>query len=317
MSLMGDFTKNLQSADIIPLIVAGLDTPGDAWVQQLSMRVESDKDSEKYVWLGTAPMLREWVGGRQPKTLREINFSVPNKEFEATLEIPLDWIRRDKTGLIMMRVNQLIESARNHDAELLSTLVNAADSALCYDGQYFFDTDHQEGNSPVQSNKVSVDITTTTAPTAAEFETGILKATETMLGFQDDQGRPTNASAKRFTIMCGVPFMKAAATALGSSVVLEGGQARNSLLQATGQILGFSYDLVVNPRLTWTDQFAVFRADAIQSPFVKQVEVDTTVDALAEGSEEEFKNKRHLYGVSRVMNFGCGDWKGSTLIKFI
>ncbi len=317
MSLMGDFTKNLQSADIIPLIVAGLDTPGDAWVQQLSMRVESDKDSEKYVWLGTAPMLREWVGGRQPKTLREINFSVPNKEFEATLEIPLDWIRRDKTGLIMMRVNQLIESARNHDAELLSTLVNAADSALCYDGQYFFDTDHQEGHSPVQSNKVSVDITTTTAPTAAEFETGILKATETMLGFQDDQGRPTNASAKRFTIMCGVPFMKAAATALGSSVVLEGGQARNSLLQATGQILGFSYDLVVNPRLTWTDQFAVFRADAIQSPFVKQVEVDTTVDALAEGSEEEFKNKRHLYGVSRVMNFGCGDWKGSTLIKFI
>ncbi len=317
MSLMGDFTKNLQSADIIPLIVAGLDTPGDAWVQQLSMRVESDKDSEKYVWLGTAPMLREWVGGRQPKTLREINFSVPNKEFEATLEIPLDWIRRDKTGLIMMRVNQLIESARNHDAELLSTLVNAADSALCYDGQYFFDTDHQEGNSPVQSNKVSVDINTTTAPTAAEFETGILKATETMLGFQDDQGRPTNASAKRFTIMCGVPFMKAAATALGSSVVLEGGQARNSLLQATGQILGFSYDLVVNPRLTWTDQFAVFRADAIQSPFVKQVEVDTTVDALAEGSEEEFKNKRHLYGVSRVMNFGCGDWKGSTLIKFI
>jgi len=316
MSLMGDFTKNLQSADIIPLIVSGLDTPGDAWVSQLAMNVQSDKESEKYVWLGTAPQLREWVGGRQPKTLREINYTVPNKEFEATLEIPVDWIRRDKTGLIMMRVNQLIESARNHDAELLSTLINAADSALCYDGQYFFDTDHSEGNSGTQSNKINVDITTTTAPTAAEFETGLLTAVQTMLGFKDDQGRPTNASAKRFTIMCGVPFMKAASIALGSAVILEGGQARDSALKATGNVMGFGFDLVVNPRLTWTDQFAVFRSDAILSPFVKQVEVDTTVSALAEGSEEAFKNKRHLYGVNRIMNFGCGDWKGSTLIKF-
>jgi len=315
MSLMGDFTKNLQSADIIPLIVTGLDTPGDAWVSQLAMTVQSDKESEKYVWLGTAPQLREWVGGRQPKTLREINYTIPNKEFEATLEIPIDWIRRDKTGLIMMRVNQLIESARNHDAELLSTLINAADSALCYDGQYFFDTDHAEGNSGTQSNKISVDIATPTAPTPAEFETGLLAAVTGMLGFKDDQGRPTNASAKRFTVMCGVPFMKSAAIALGSTVILEGGQARDSGLKVTGSVMGFGFDLVVNPRLTWTDQFAVFRSDAILSPFVKQVEVDTTVSALAEGSEEEFKNKRHLYGVNRIMNFGCGDWKGSALIK--
>ncbi len=317
MAFQGDFTKNLQSTDIIPLIVSGLDTPGDAWVDTLSMRVESDKDSEKYVWLGTAPMLREWVGGRQPKTLREINFSVVNKEFEATLEIPLDWMRRDKTGLILTRINQLIESARNHDAELLSTLVNAADTALCYDGQYFFDTDHQEGNSPVQSNSIQTDIATTTNPTAAEFEAAIMNMTQQILSFQDDQGRPTNASAKRFTIMVPVSMMKAAGVALGSNIILEGGQARNSQLQAVGIVNGFQYDLVVNPRLSWTTKLAMFRSDAVMKPFVKQVEVDTTVSALAEGSEEEFKNKRHLYGVSRAMNFGANDWKGACLNTFI
>ena len=317
MSLMGDFTKNLQSNDIIPLIVSGLDTPGDAWVSQLAMRVDSDKDSEKYVWLGTAPLLREWVGGRQPKTLREINYTVPNKEFEATLEIPLDWIRRDKTGLVMMRVNQLIESARNHDAELLSTLLNSADSALCYDGQYFFDTDHSEANSGTQSNKVDVDITTTTAPTPAEMETAILALTTAILGFKDDQGRPTNASAKRFTIMVPPVFMKSASIALGSNVILEGGQSRNAAIQIVGAVNGFAYDMVVNPRLSWTTKFAMFRNDAVLTPFVKQVEVDTQVSALAEGSEEEFKNKRHLYGVNRSMNFGCGDWKGSCMANFI
>ena len=317
MAFQGDFTKNLQSADIIPLIDSGLDTTGDAWVSQLAMNVQSDKDSEKYVWLGTAPALREWKGGRQPKTLREINYTVPNKEFEATLEVPLDWIRRDKTGLIMMRVNQLVESARNHDAELLSTLINGADTALCYDGQYFFDTDHQEGDSPSQSNSITSDITTPATPTAAEFENAVLSATQQMLSLQDDQGRPTNASAKRFTIMAPVSMMKSAATALGSTVILEGGQARNSNIQAVGVVNGFQYDLVINPRLTWTTKIALFRSDAILTPFVKQIEVDTTVDALAEGSEEEFKNKRHLYGVHRSMNFGCGDWKGSCLVTFI
>lgn len=317
MAFQGDFTKNLQSTDIIPLIVSGLDTPGDAWVDTFAMRVESDKDSEKYVWLGTAPMLREWVGGRQPKTLREINFTVPNKEFEATLEIPLDWMRRDKTGLILTRINQLIESARNHDAELLSTLINAADSALCYDGQYFFDSDHQEGASAVQSNSITTDIATPASPTAAEFEAAIMNMTQQILSFQDDQGRPTNASAKRFTIMTPVSMMKAAGVALGSNIILEGGQARNSQLQAVGIVNGFQYDLVVNPRLSWTTKIAMFRSDAVLKPFVKQVEVDTTVSALAEGSEEEFKNKRHLYGVSRSMNFGCNDWKGACLNTFI
>ena len=317
MSLLGDFTKNLQSADIIALLVSGLDTPGDAWVSNMSMLVNSDKDSEKYSWLGTAPKLREWKGGRQPKTLREINFTVPNKEFEATLEIPIDWIRRDKTTMIVNRINQLVESANNHDAELLSTLINGADTLLCYDGQYFFDTDHQEGDSPTQSNSITYDSVSTTAPTAAEFEKALIAATKQIYSLQDDQGRPINASAKRFTIMIPLGFMEAACTALGAAVLLEGGQARTNNVAAVGALMGVTYDLIINPRLTWTTKFAIFRNDAVMKPFVKQVEVDTTVDALAEGSEEEFKNKRHLYGVSRIMNFGCNDWKGAVLSTFV
>lgn len=307
------FTSNLQSSDIVAMIVAGLDTPSDAWVDQLSMRVDSDMDSEKYVWLGTVPGMREWIGGRQPKTLREISFSVANKDFESTLEIPTDWLRRDKTGLIRLRIAQLVEAAGQHNAELLSTLIGAADSTPCYDGQYFFDTDHAEGDSGAQSNLISVDIATPTAPTVAEMEGAILTLTQSLLGLKDDQGRPTNASAKRFTLMLPIPFMKAAAGALGTSVILEGGQSRNNLIQAMGSMGGFAYDIIINPRLSWTTKFAMFRADSVLKPFVKQIEVETEVSALAEGSEEEFKNKRHLYGVNRTMNFGLNDWKGAIM----
>lgn len=310
------FTYNLQSNDIIAMIVAGLDTPSDAWVDQLSMRVDSDKDSEKYVWLGSAPQMREWVGGRQPKTIREINFSVANKDFEATLEILTEWLRRDKTGLIRMKIAELVESAGQHNAELLSTLLNSADALPCYDGQYFFDTDHQEGDSPVQSNLITVDIGTTTAPTVAEMEGAITTLTQSLLTLKDDQGRPTNASAKRFLLMVPVSFMKAAMGALGTTVILEGGQSRTNMIQALGSMGGFGYDIVVNPRLSWTTKFAMFRTDAVRKPFVKQIEVDTQVSAIAEGSEEEFKNKRHLYGVNRTMNFGLNDWKGAIMASF-
>jgi phage major head subunit gpT-like protein len=42
-----------------------------------------------------------------------------------------------------------------------------------------------------------------------------------------------------------------------------------------------------------------------------------TVDALAEGSEEEFKNRRHLYGVTAIRNVGYGYWQHGCLVQAI
>ena len=43
----------------------------------------------------------------------------------------------------------------SHWASLLSTLIVNGESATCYDEQYFFDTDHSEGESGTQSNVIS------------------------------------------------------------------------------------------------------------------------------------------------------------------
>lgn len=308
---------NLQSADIIAMIVGGLDTPANSWVPNLSMRVDSDKDSEKYVWLGTAPVMRELVGGKQPKTIRENNFTVANKDFEATLAIKTEWLRRDKTGLIRTKVAQLQERAQDHDAKLLSALIDTADATPCYDGQFFFDTDHSEGDSGTQSNKINVDITTTTAPTAADMETAILTLVQSLYGLKDDQAEPINGSAKSFLVMVPVSFMKATFSALGADVIVEGGQARTNLTKAVGSLGGLTFDVLVNPRLTWTTKFALFRQDAVMKPFVDQVELDTYVTALAEGSDHEYKNKEHLYSVERTKNFGLNQWQGAMMAAFI
>lgn len=289
---------------------------GGAWVPQVSNLFNSDQESETYKWLGMAPAMREWVGGRSAKGFRENGITIANKTFEATLEVLVDEMRRDKTGQVLTRVRELAQRTNAHWAKLLSTLVIAGEAAVCYDGQYFFDTDHAEGDSGSQSNDISNNVTTTTAPTAGEMESGILAAIRAILSFKDDQAEPMNENARRFLVMVPVPFMAATAAAVGSSIIVDtaatGG--RNNTLITLGNVGGFSIEVAVNARLTWTDRFAVFRADGETKAFIRQEEEGVTLSAIAEGSELEFKENKHQYGVKAIRNVGYGYWQRACLV---
>ena len=287
---------------------------GAIWVPGVSAMFESNQESETYKWLGMAPAMREWVGGRHAKGFRENGITIVNKTFESTLEVLLNEMRRDKTGQIMVRVRELAERTNAHWAKLLSALIVNAESAVCYDGQYFFDTDHSEGDSGTQSNDIQSNITTTTAPTAAEMETAILKNVEQLLGFKDDQGEPMNEEAMRFLVMVPVSFMAATAAALKNPVIVDGSGSRTNTITNLG---GFQFELAVNPRLSWTEKFAGFRTDGQTKPFIRQEEEGVTVSAIAEGSELEFNENKHRYGVKAIRNVGYGYWQHACLTTFI
>lgn len=283
---------------------------GALWVPGTSMLVQSNQESETYKWLGMAPAMREWVGGRLAKGFRDNGITITNKTFEATLEVLLDELRRDKTGQVMVRVRELAERTNAHWAKLLSTLITAGESATCYDGQYFFDTDHAEGDSGTQSNDISYNAGTTTAPTASEMESAILENVQKLLSFKDDQGEPMNEEARSFLVMVPVPFMAASAAALKNPVITDSVGSRTNTITSLG---GFSFELAVNPRLTWTEKFAVFRTDGQTKAFIRQEEEGVTVSAIAEGSELEFKENKHLYGVKAIRNVGYGYWQHACL----
>jgi len=304
----------LSSRAIIGRFYAALEqNPGAAWVDPISMLFTSDQPSETYAWLGQAPAMREWIGGRLAKGFRENGITIANKRFEATLDIPVDWMRRDKTGQIQIRIDEMAQRAQAHWASLLTALIIAGESATCYDGDTFFGGAHSDGDSGTQDNDIDVNITTTTAPTAAEMETAILTAVQTIMGFKDDQGEPMNENASRFLVMVPTPFMSAAAAALNSPIITTGSTSFTNTLVNLG---GFSFQLAVNPRLTWTEKLAVFRTDGGVAPFIRQEEEALKISAVAEGSEEEFKNDRHLYGIKAMRNVGYGYWQKSCLVTF-
>ena len=290
---------------------------GLSWIDSVSNLFDSNQESETYKWLGMAPAMREWIGGRQAKGFRNDGVTIVNKNFEATLEVLVDEIRRDKTGQVMVRVRELAERTNSHWASLLSALLIAGEAAVCYDGQYFFDTDHVEDDSGSQSNDLTSDITTTTAPTSGEMETAILKSIEAILGFKDNQGEPMNEGARMFEVMVPVPFMSAAAGAIGSQIIVDSSTSRTNRILTLGSLGGFQVALRVNPRLTWTTKFATFRADGQTKALIRQEEEGVTVSAIAEGSELEFKERKHLYGVKAIRNVGYGYWQRACLTTFI
>jgi hypothetical protein len=288
---------------------------GKSWVSRIGMLFSSDQESETYKWLGMVPALREWIGGRLAKGFRENGLTIVNKLFEATLAVKVDDLRRDKTGQIMLRVDELAVRAAAHWASLLSTLIangTGSTSGLCYDGQYFFDDDHSEGASGTLKNLLTatecpaLNVGTAAAPTANEMAEAILQVICYFQNYKDDVGEPFNENALEFLVM--VPttaIYPAALQAVTKNILNTGSGTRDNPLKETK----FKIDVVPNARLSWTDAFAVFRTDGRVKPFILQEEEGVKMDAVADGSEHAFKNREHLYGVTAIRNVGYGLWQ--------
>lgn len=300
--------KSLGSRAIIGEFYARLEQDiGQTWIPGISNFFESDQESETYKWLGMIPAMREWIGGRDAKGFRENGLTITNKKFEATLEVLVDEIRRDKTGQVMVRIGELAQRVNAHWAKLLITLIVNGHTGIGYDGFEYFDTVHAEGDSGAQSNLISVAITDADNPTAGEFEKAILKAVEKLLTYVDDQGEPMNETARAFLVMVGPAHFSSASAALKNPVIVDVNQARTSTLV---NLAGFAFELAPSARLSGVEpSFFVFRTDAEAKALIRQEEETLSIAAIAEGSELEFNEDKHHYGVKAIRNVGYGFWQ--------
>ena len=280
----------------------------------------SDQDGEDYKWLGLPPVMREWVGGRNAKGFRENGIRIENLHFESTIEVLVRELRRDKSGQVMLRIQEMADRANTHWISLISTLIKNGESQVCYDGEFFFDTDHSEGDSGTQSNDISVDISAlpaeihgaaVTAPSVEEMQQSIFKGITQITGFLDDQGEPVNETAQQFVVV--VPTSLAVTANNATTMNRASGTQAQDLLPTN-----LNVSVIQNPRLNaWTDKFVVMRTDSRVKPFIRQHETDVMLKAKAEGSEYEFDNDAHQYGIDTWRNVGYGDWKNACLVTMV
>lgn len=307
-ALIGMFYQTLEAG------LAGL------WMPNASFLVTSQQKVEQYKWLGMAPAVREWIAGRHPQGLRADAYSLENLKFEATLDIEVDDLNRDKTGQIMLRVQEMADRVNEHWEVLGSAALALGESALCYDGKPFFAVDHEEGKSGVQLNLLAaaqvpqLNVATATSPTPAEMAAAIMGCIAYQYNYLDDQGMPMNGQARQFQVQVPVSLYVPALAAVTSPVLTtSGGASADNLLVKAMAARGFIVDVVVNPLLNaWTVNFAVLRTDARAKPLIRQEEYGVKISAKAEGSEYEHDTDRHQYGIKACRNVGYGYWQYAT-----
>jgi phage major head subunit gpT-like protein len=113
----------------------------------VAMQVSSSTASNTYDWLGDFPNLREWVGDRVVKDMKENAYQITNKLFEATVGVARTAIEDDNIGTTGNRIRAMGQAAAQHPDLMIADLIKAGNTSLCYDGQFFFDVDH-----PVAAN---------------------------------------------------------------------------------------------------------------------------------------------------------------------
>ena len=296
------------------------DTGAD-WVPMVSNYFESDQESEEYRWLFQAPMMRQWVGGRHVKELASAGITIENLDFEATLDFSDKDLRRDKTGQSRVRIEEMADRTNSHWAKLLTDQINLGETVVGYDGEFFFDTDHQEGNSGTLSNKLQVSISgigvpadergTTTNPTADTMEAAIRLGVQQMYGFKDDTGEPINETASSFLCMTPVGLWSPGIAAVTVPSLSSG---RTNTLAANPDLSIVSR---ANARLNYTNKFVLFRTDGSVRPLIRQEEVPPESSFLGRDSEYFHNNRRQQFGIYASRNVGFGRWQHACQVELV
>ncbi len=122
----------------------------------ISTTVPSTTGSEEYGWLGAFPSMREWLGDRVIHGAKAHGYSIRNRPFELSVAVPRPAIEDDQYGVYTPMMTEMGRASAAHPDQLVFGLLKAGASTPCYDGQYFFDTDHpvlkDDGTTESQSN---------------------------------------------------------------------------------------------------------------------------------------------------------------------
>jgi phage major head subunit gpT-like protein len=111
---------------------------------------------------------REWLGERIYEDWGRFAFEVPNKTFEKSVKMNVDQIDDDAYGGDQSVLANIAFQGKMWPEKLVFDALLAGGSSLCFDGQYFFDTDHPVDPGGSISTTYA-NLFTTTALTNANF----------------------------------------------------------------------------------------------------------------------------------------------------
>lgn len=298
----------LVNKDVIQAIFIGLNSSfrqgfkeaPTQW-QETAMLVPSTASQNDYNWLSNFPRMRKWFGQKVINSLSAFKYSIVNNDFEVTVEVDRNDIEDDQLGMYVTHAQMAGFSARQLPDEIVADLKNNAFVNKCYDGQYFYDTDHpvkdSAGVAGVVSNKLTAALSAATqAAAAASFGAARI----TILSFKDEEGRPLNLVPSVLEVP---PALETAANMLMLS---------DKLVDGTPNPYKGMARVLVNPRLTSDTAWFLHVTNQPVKPFIYQErKAPVFVSQTNMEADDVFFSRLFKYGAEARAAGGYGFWQMS------
>lgn len=262
--------------------------------EKIAMLVPSGSGLNDYKWLSTFPRMRKWIGEKLIKSLAAFKYQVVNDDWEATVEVDRNDIEDDNLGIYGPQAQMAGFSAKQLPDEIVMDLVNGGFANPCFDGQYFFDTDHVVAGASV-SNKGTKALS---AATLAAAQASYGAARIVMMKFKDDEGRSLVVSPN---ILLVPPALLDTANALMTVDRLEDGKPNPYKGTAT---------VVCDARLTSDTAWFLLDTSKPVKPFIYQVrKAPVFVQQIDPQADDVFNRKKFKFGAEARAAGGYGFWQ--------
>lgn len=268
--------------------------------EKTTMKVPSGSAQNDYSWLSRFPKMVKWLGSKTVKALSAFKYTVVNDDYEATVEVDRNDIEDDNIGIYSPMAQEAGYSAKQLPDEIDAELKNNAFTNTCYDGQYFYDTDHSVAGASVSNKGTAALSATTTALAAASY--GVARTA--IMSFKDDEGRPLGLIPDVLEVG---PALEATAKLICESDKLT--DDKPNPYKGTAKVL-------VNPRITSTTQWMLHVTNRPLKPFIYQERKSPVfVQQTNPETEDVFMRKKFKFGAEARAAGGYGLWQlsyGST-----
>jgi phage major head subunit gpT-like protein len=267
---------------------------------EVAMLVPSSTRDNDYAWLADFPRMRKWVGDKVVKALAAFKYTIVNDDWEATVAVRRNDVEDDNLGIYGPKAQSAAFSAKQLPDEIIFELANQGFVSRCYDGQYFFDTDHSVNGASV-SNRGTVALSIATLA-AAQASYGAARTA--MKKFKDEDGRPLNITPN---VLLVPPALEDIANALMTVDRLEDGKPNP--YKGTAKVVAANW---------LTSDTAWFLLDTTKpvKPFIYQErKAPVFVQQTAPDSDDVFSRAEYKFGVEARAAGGYGLWQlafGST-----
>lgn len=267
---------------------------------KIAMKIASSTKQNDYAWLSNFPRMRAWVGDKNVKSLEAFKYSIPNVDWEATIEVDRNDIEDDQLGIYATQAQMAGFSAKTLPDEIVMDLVNNGFTSLGFDGKAYFATDHVvNGASVANRNAVALSAASQAAALASYGA-----ARTAMRKFKDDEGRPLNITPE---ILLVPPALETIALVLVNNDRLDDGKANPFKGTAT---------VVCDARLISDTAWFLLDTSKPVKPFIYQErKAPVFVSQTDMQADDVFNRKKFKFGAEARAAGGYGFWQlafGST-----